>query len=207
LTPSEISRKASEAVEKVVELLEGEIMIEIESRIDQAVATFTYNQSAPFSHKHFNQTIAAFVRHIYEHGLLLAQKLTPSQAMTEAISILEQNYGNVFDRGYEEALLDASIPELNGLAEILDFIGGAIKARERQNQVNWIIAAHLESLDWQVRRQATELLIEKYRVFLGDPRMLQYPPSRFADNLASLLNTELTSDSSLQKILDDPSFY
>lgn len=206
MTPSEISRKASEAVEKVVELLEGEMMIEIETRIDQAVATFTFDQTAPFSHKLFNQTIADFVRHIYEHGLLLAQRLTPSQAMAEAIAILEQNYRNIDDSGYETALFDSSIPELNILAEIVDFIGGAIKARERQNHVNWIIAAHLESLDWQIRRRATELLVEKYREFLPD-EMLRYPPSRFTDKLADLLNTALSTASDLQKIFDDPFLY
>lgn len=195
MTNFESFQKASENIEKILELIDPEYMRkEFDERIDEAADSFPFDASTPFSHKLFHKVISDFVRHVYEHSLRLSQKLTPIQAHAEAVSILEQHYSSIYHHGYDAALVDASNKELNGIALVLDNMAEIIKSREMRKYIQWVYATNIEMMDWQIRCLMASILIKRWRPFLA-PEISRRSPAQFADELPDLLNLVLSTDS------------
>ena len=197
-----LDKKAAEAIEGIFELLGGGHLNEIEERIDRAVERFTFDEPASFSTSIFHKVITDFVRHVYEHGLALQQKLSPVQGCAEAIAILEAHYKSTYANGYEAALLDAASPEGNGLLVVISAMAGAIKERERQRYSRWIYASRLDSLDWKTRCRVAEILIDRNRLFLPQ-ELLHWDPALLASDIHGLMNLILHADGFAQQILTE----
>ena len=200
MTNSESTRKAEDILRALTERLdEDRLKREIDDPIDRAAADFTFDFDGCVSHRVFNKVIAAFVRHVYRHGLSLAMNLSPAQAGAEAISILDRGYQGVRVRGYDAALAVAMGKHRDNMKHVLEQIAEIIKSSQRAMYTRWVFVQCLSQLDWQTRRRITEMLLAE--IGLSDSA-----PGRFVKSIPDLVNIYVRSTHSLRKHLAPPVF-
>jgi hypothetical protein len=132
--------------------------------------------------------------------LRLPRSISASQALTEAVSILERGYQNAHAGGYDAAFLDAVNPEQNGIVVVLSGITEAIKATERKKYANWVFKSCIDQSDWYLKCRIAECLLDRFGPFLP-PDILRYDPARLAEDLPGLIVTHLRTDSLLGQML------
>lgn len=198
---SDLMSKTGATIERILGLLDEELMrSEIDERIEKAAAQFEFDHEVPVTHQFFTRIISAFVQHIYEHGLRLPRLLSASQALTEAVAVLERGYRNPHAMGYDAAYLDAVNPEQNGVVVVLAGMTEAIKETERKKYVRWVFRSCIDQSDWNMKCQMAEFLLEHIGPFLP-PEILRYDPAQLAEDLPELIVTHLRTDRVLGQLL------
>ena len=188
-------------IEKTFSLLDEEHMRkEIDESIEKAAAGFRFDQKEVFTYAHFKRLIADFVKHIYEHGLMLPQKISSSYAFTEAVDILEKEYQSAYAMGYEAARLDASSPEMNGAIIVLSGMTETIKRIERRKYIQGVFRIHIVHLDWHERCKIAEFLIKSCSAILPSD-LLERDHAQFADDLPDLIMHYLQTENLLKQLL------
>jgi len=166
---------------------------EVDARIDRAVARFAAAACGPVTGAQFHELIAAFVQHIYEHGLRLPRRLAAADALTEALALIEEAYPVRHDDRYDAAFIDATASDVDGPERVLLVLAEAIKRRERHAHMLWLIVTTLDPTDRRARRALVDLLRhEAPHLFCAGLADLSTP--QLAGRLLMLLGCELELD-------------
>ena len=192
----DVNGTAEHALEQALDdLEETHIRHTIDEPIDRAAASFRSCATWPVNQHLFHQTISAFVQHMYEYGIPLRQQLSPAQALREAIALLDRTYPAASSRRHDSALLDATNPNCNGMDGVLGAMAEAIKAREKQNYVSFVLTTRLSTLSWAARKRVAEILLQRLAV-IEIPVAAGLSAEWGADHIPDLINTymRLTQD-------------
>lgn len=193
--------KAPERVlDKVICLLSHErILAEVDQPIDQAIQVFQLETEGPLSHPRFNQIVTEFVRHVYQIGIRLPRYLSNTEALSEAVFLLERHYQGGYTMGYDGALLDAMDQNLEGLEWVLYRLGESVKEVERNKYINWVFAAHVDCLDWETRRRVVITYLDRYGEFLT-LRLREISPGRLVESFQDLISIFVSSNDFMEQI-------
>ncbi len=200
MSSSEEGTSPAEILERLNVLLdESKLLREIDQPIEAALQGFHVNQSQPLTTQDFHAAVAAFVRHIYQEGLAARYTLSASQALGEAILLLDSYYQGQQVRGYIGALLDAAQPPSLGLGLILTQLASIIAAAERQKYTAWVLARTLGPLSWPERCQVTGLLVQAYGPYLPQP-LRSCPLEQLAGDIPAFLASVLEVQKAFRQI-------
>lgn len=183
-----------EIIFKIFNLLdENNISKEIDSLINKAIDEFVFEFSGEYSHKRFHYLISKLVQFIYKRGLKLPKEISLTEALAEAISLLELGYRNDYSAGYDAAIVDASNPEINGLELIKSALIEIIKNIEQQKYIEWVFTASIDPATWETKCKVIEFLLTLYAPFL--PKNIQISESYlFVDSYKELILKSLNTD-------------
>ena len=173
--------QAARIIEQLVEHSdEQNLARQIDAPIDRAAETFRAPPDQPYAPAGFHQTLAAFVRHIYDSAPLFGRTLTTSQAHDEAVALLVAGYrGESFD-GYEGAVADAAYSSGSGMHRVLDQLKNLIKARARASYRRWLFLRHVDPANWQTRQAVATILFDGCRAYMP-PELSRCSPDQFTD--------------------------
>jgi hypothetical protein len=191
MTNSKQNFSSEKILDTIMDLLSEErVAREIDEPIEMAAERFQEEVKVPLSHSDYNRVITKFARGIYEQGLRLSRHLSDREALTEAVSLLEKYYQGIDTRGYDEALVEATGNNIEGLEYVLSMLKESIKAVERKKYVQWVFADTVDPLDWEAHRRLAETYMRRYREFLPH-EFRNMDPARFAGHFQSLIKNHL----------------
>jgi hypothetical protein len=200
MTNSEQDLSSEKILDTIMNLLNEERMTrEIDEPIDLTVKAFQIKTDLPLSHSDFNRVITDFVRRIYQKGLRLPRHLSDQEALAEAVSLLENYYQGIDSRGYDDALLDATGNDQEGILYVLSQMADSIKAAEREKYVQWVFFSTIDQSDWEIRRRITATYMAKYRFFLS-PEIKDMDPAWLVDHFQGLIFNLVSSQSLLEQV-------
>lgn len=176
-----LETEASRIIERIVELLdETHVSDQVDHRLDRAEKLYwaAKSTSPPMT---FHGTIATFVLHLYRYGLRMVRTLSPEQALSEAIHLLNagSNAG-----GYDEACVAANDGDINAICQQ---IVETLRVRERRNYTSWVLSNHLTACDWPMRLAIASAI-------LGQPAWRAARNGLLADRLAAALDWFIIKD-------------
>jgi hypothetical protein len=185
--------RANRLIGQIVSMLdETRVSQRIDGPIDAASEQFQSPADMPRSRQHFNSLIAAFVTHIYRHGLACPRQLSPSQARDEALALLEQGYEGRPGKRYEAALLDATQA---GMPMVLASLAQIIKNRERQEYARWVFARMLDPIGWDLRCAIARTLMAEWVELVPPPSLVgRLTPEEMAGEIPQLLEDAMESE-------------
>lgn len=193
--------------EKILEklfvlLCEERIAKEIDKLIDIAAHNFGLKIKIPINHSTFNQHLSAFVCHLYRNGVALPRDLTDQDALAEAIFLLEEYYQNEDAKGYDKALLDAVLTDVNGFELVLFSLADAIKTVERKKYIQWVFADNFSNLSWSLRQRIVAFYLKQNKACFQKP-FIAIDSVRLVDRFCELLLNHLSDDNLMNQILAD----
>ncbi len=204
---SESQTEAEKVLERIRFLLDPEkIEREIESPIDRVLESFHCEQPTVFSQESFHQVIGDFVRLLYRKGLRIPKELSRSEAVAEAIHILEQGYQGQNTTGYGVAFYDAADGEQKGINYVVVQMAELVKKAQRQQYVRWVLGTAPPEFDWRTKCQIVQFLAKSLSPFLS-PSIHACPPSQLADQWRELLFLYLDTDRALEHYSSEPMFF
>jgi len=191
-------KKIQTIMDEIFELLdETFLQKKIDQPIEQAAASFKYNQDVPFSYKYFLKVTGRFVQHLYEHGL--GRILTLTQASAEMIHILETGYPEVYSEGFYVAYLDAKDPTQEGFDHVLSSIAELIITKERIKFVRWVILTRIDPSDWTLKSHLVKA-IKKNRTTFLPPTLSNCPSAQLTNHLPELISAVVSTDRMVSKL-------
>ena len=200
MTNSEQNLSSEKILDTIMDLLNEERVVrEIDEPIDLTVKAFQLKAKLPLSHSDFNRVIAEFVRRIYQKGLRLPRHLSDQEALAEAVSLLENYYQGINSRGYDDALLDATGNDQEGLGYVLSQLAESIKAVEREKYVQWVFFSTIDQSDWEIRRLMAATYLTKYRFCLS-PELKDMDPAWLVDHFQGLISNLVSTQSLLKQV-------
>jgi hypothetical protein len=140
----------------------------IDEPILRAADNFYFKTKGPISPETFHEVIGKFVRHLYDHGLGVARRLTMSQAQAEAIAIIEASYYGPVDRRCDNAFWDAIGPMRPGIKWVLTQMTEAIIIEHRAQYKNWVFGTLINSLNWETKCRLTEFILSQHAKHLPE---------------------------------------
>jgi hypothetical protein len=190
-----------EIVESLLaDLDEEKLRLEIDSRIDAAIGSFSVAPGPVRSQRAFLDAVADLVRHLYQWGLRVPRSLTPTQARAEAVFLLERDYRRPYDAGFDAALLDATGSDEQGLQLVLSSLVEGIKLSERQMYVRWIFTKHLAGCSWSTERAIAGVILEKLSAVLP-PSLVRCDSAQLADLIVGFITLDVSTTYSVQQLL------
>ena len=200
MTNSKGKPEPAKIIEEVFEQISEQYLhLMIDEPIEKAAASFEFDQEAPVTHKTFIQVTRDFVRHVYEKALWGWEKMSATEARTEAVAILEEGYQAPHGQGYYAAFLDASNPNLYGLESVLTQMARYLTAMERARHIRWVCASRIEFSDWPTRCLIAEFLLKRWGPILPE-NLRACSPAQFAHNLSELINLVLAIERTVGKM-------
>lgn len=173
----------------------------IDMPIDRALEHMLATTPAPTSIAGVHAAMAQLVQSITATAPLCPLALSTSDALAEAIQLLEQGYqSDLGERGYDAAIVDAVGGGPAGTVSVLGALAGIIKRRERQKHVRGAIAEHLYGLSPQVIDQVAAAVRHRMLRFADAGERSCVPYS--ADGVAKKIMDDLRSDAVLQGFVD-----
>jgi hypothetical protein len=201
MTDYEAARLAHDRIKSMATLLDSHYLhTEIDSRIDQVVDTLKFNLPVRPTVSCVHQALSVLVQAVYECGLRCPVRLSPAQALAEALDLLEQDYQAFGERGYFVALVEAITSEHMGLADVLTHVVQLIKNRERQKHIRWVVISCLGTLDWEAYLKVSSLVRERITDCFAQADGL-WPPVMPAESLAKIILSENRTIQLLQAVL------
>lgn len=191
-------KKIQAIMEEIFELLdEAFLQKKIDQPIEQAAASFKYNQDASFSYSYFLRVTGRFLQHLYKHAL--GRKLTLTQASAEMIYILEAGYPDVHSEGFYAAYLDAKDPAREGFDHVLSSIAELITTKERIKFVRWVILTRIDPSDWTVKCHLVKAIKKNGTTFLP-PILNTCPSAQLTGHLPELISAVVSTDRMVSKL-------
>ena len=202
MTSSDGLRRKAEAIVCTLrdQLDEQRLARDIDQPIDRALATFRFDWRTPPSVRQFHRTIGSLVAHLYTHGFAVPRRLSPAQAMAEAIELLDAAYQGTHERGYDGAVLDALTERGSGIDSVLARLAEIIKLRQRYRHRQWAFARHLDPLDWPLRCAVVTVILEAQQP-TGGTALADCPAAQLVDHVPELLESELGTDAMLDQLV------
>jgi len=133
---------------------------EADARLDTALANAVLPEAPPgrVTKADLDRALVAVVEAIYAHGLPCPQKLVGSDALAEAMALLEEGYAGEHDRGYELALFEATAEDGVAIEFVLRSLAETVRRRLRVARVRWLFARLFLAQEWPVRVEMVDLL-------------------------------------------------
>ena len=198
---SEATHLAQDRVERLAALVDGNYLREeIDSRIDRVVDTLRFDLPDRPTVAAVHQALSVLVQAVYTSGLKSPVRLSPAQALAEALDLLEYEYRTFGQQGYLVALVEAITSEHVGLAQLLSRVVQIIKSRERQKHIRWATFSCLGTLEWEVRLKVSSLLGDRITSWFPQAAGL-WPPVLPTEAQARVILSELEADHRLRAIL------
>ena len=202
MTNSDTRKESGIILDEIFELIDERYMQEtIDKPIEKAAARFEFDDTVPVTHHNFIQITSKFVKHIYEHGAGVRQQLSTLQARTEMTAILEKGYQNPGDRGYYAAYLDSINQKINGLEFVLAKVAEFITMTTRARHIRWVFTSRIDPSDWSAKCRTVEILLKRWGNCLP-PSILECPPAQLADVLPELINLIISTENTVNKMLN-----
>jgi len=199
--------RAEKIIDEIFELIGEQYLYErINSPIEEAALDFEFDKKVPVTHQNFVRFIQDSIRHIYSKGLGTGQVMSDFQARSKAVSILEEGYQNVNDRGYFAAFLDSINPDLNGFDLVLTRMTEIIIIMERSKHIRWVYATRISALSWATRLLIAEILLERWEPFLPSS-ITGCSLVQIADHLPELINILHATDEAARNIMGHIDYY
>ncbi len=169
------SQQIKDIIDKVLSVSAVE---EVSQVWDAAIGSYVLPEADIGSFNEFNECLTDFVLHMPDYSSEVSSERTRSDALTEAIWLLDQHYDNNGTRGYEAAYLDAIDIFGAGIAAVLGQLGEAMKQQKLIRLIEWQTANLINPSDWQLQKEIVTHVIR----ILGDslPGIIRNSdPSRF----------------------------
>ena len=198
---SDQEKTVQDIVEKISDLLARErLRREIDEPIDLVRDSFSVDTKEDISGKSFHKAIAAFVQHLFAHGLKIKQRLTIKEALATAIGILRRGYQSEHGSGYDAAHFDAVMPHQNGIEYVVWQMAELVKTAERTKYVRSALSTCIDPTDWEAKCRLTEFLLKRLEPTLP-PEILQVSVERMAADWQDLLLTYVDPSGMLHRYL------
>jgi len=186
---------AATIINRMAELLDEEhIAALIDRPIDIALEQFSCDDAAGHSHDQFHRTITEFIQHLHKIAFPGSRSLLSSQSHDEAVALLEQAYQGTYSDGYYAAVQDAADPLQSGMEVVLARLADLIKVHRRDMYARWVIARHIDPLDWDTQCALVATLIGCCGEWLP-VQLLSCKPSQLVDTIPELLTMWLAASS------------
>jgi len=199
MTSSESKRKSQRVLEELfARLSEERLQQEIDGPINKAWQEFSLPQAAPADANALHDVLVRFVQHMNASAPRLPRRTSAAAALGEAISLLEQHYGQRGSQGYHGALLDAMVAGVTGVEDLLECLAGAMKLMARQAYRQWVYVDAIDPLDWQLKCEVAA----SYVAWATDclpPGLLDCKPERLADLIPDLIDAYMEADAYLRQ--------
>jgi hypothetical protein len=187
-------------LDEIFELIDESYMQQtIDKPIEEAAASFKFDDTAPVTHLAFIQITSKFVKHIYEHGAVIRQQLSTLQACTEMTAILEKGYQNPSDSGYYAAYLDSISQKINSLEFVLAKVAEFITMMTRARHIRWVFTSRIDPYDWSAKCRIVRILFKRWGNCLP-PNILECPPDQLANFLPELINLIISTENTVNKM-------
>ena len=203
---SKIPMRIERAIREIFDLLSEEALQQsCDAPINDAAQSYQLPETDKLTYRLFLETIGSFVQHIYAHGWMPGQALSPPQARAEAIRLLQRNYQGQSAHGFEAAYLDAFNPTFNGLEFIITQLTQIMISKARKRYTNWVLQDRLNCLEWSERVLMANKLMQRW-ISLGPDNMEHAHPAQLADHCGDLIMAQITADAQLSSIISDDRF-
>ena len=170
--------RAEETISELTRLLnEAHLSALIDEPVDRVAAGVRHERAEADSVAGLHEVAARFVQRLYAEALPGMRKLSASQALDEAITLLERGYAGRGANGYFEAVLDATDESHGGIEVALLKMADVVKVRRRALYVNWLVARHIDPTDWELKCSLASLLLDRCEPFLS-PQLQGCSPER-----------------------------
>ncbi len=117
--------------------------------------------------------------------------LTPTQAQTEAVMLLDRYYRTAHDHAFNAALLDVMDTRHNGLELVLTILVDIIKQRQQEEFAKSVYVDVLAPLSWEQRCALVSEIRQRCKAFLPD-EVLACSPAQLADEIPELFSSLIT---------------
>lgn len=191
--------RAEQVVAELQRLLdEARLAAVIDEPIDRVAEAFQHECVGVTSVADLHEVVGRFVQRLHAEALPGKRTLSESQALGEAIALLERNYAGQGANGYFEAVLDARDESGAGIGLVLSKMADAMKVQGRALYVRWLIARHVDPTDWELKCSLAALLVEQCSLSLP-PQLQACPCEQLADLAIDLLLSDLATASQLRQ--------
>jgi len=184
---SDSKERAERIVESALQLLTDDRAVQqVEERIDWILETFEINVEEEITAQWFHGVVSGFVRTVYRSGLGFERRLGRSEALAEAIFVIEQSYRHEQARGYDAALVAFLNDGPDALGQVLGQMAEWHKTDQRERRKQRILDRCISPSDWATKCQVAKLL-QKLMVYSLPQQIVQYPPGQLAPHWKELL--------------------
>ena len=200
---SDPTTKAQQILDRIRALLDPEkVEREILCPVDHVLEFVSCEKPVVDSQPTFHQAIGDFVRALHKDGLRVPRILSSSDALAEAISILDQGKPSMSATGYAAALLEGTQGE-EGIARVFLRIAELVKERQVQQYVAWAFGAVQAEADWQVLCSLSAILANDLSPYLT-PDAVALSPTQLAAHWQDLLTLYLKAHGSFDYYPSEP---
>ena len=190
-----------ELLEDILQLLDHNLIEQqIDSKIDDAILKFQVQEFDRLTHETFNTIMSALVHHLYINGFPFTRNLSPSKAIEEAIWLTDTFYRGECTAGYDGAFYDARDANKYGINFVIMNIVEGIKLSEREKYRLWVIATHIDPLDWNLKLNLSRVILNRFSCWLPQD-LLKLPPAQLANQLDSLILLITSADQAMHTAL------
>ena len=194
-------KKAMKKLEIIIDQLNERILsYSIDKPVDEALKNFKVNSSEVTSHKEFNSIIASLFQELYRHNLGFTRELSESEALGEAIMLLEKYYQTDRFNGYEGALFEATIKGQHGILFVLKRIVEIYKQNEREKYISSIIKKSIDPTDWYLVKELIEEIVKSYHHRLPS-ELLKFKPIELIPYYEELIIKIVSAQNSVKSCL------
>ena len=177
----------------VIELQDVSAISAITERIDRAFHSFGPTQLGILSHCDFIDTVARFMRHVYEHGLAMPSIITHSVALSEGLDLLDRFYESGEMRGLEAAYLDVYDADGRGVEFVLRQLAETVKEREVHRYRNSLFLMAIDPTEAEEHMRIVKSLAERYSHMLPTS-LTGENPWRFAKYYRDLIEVVVSTE-------------
>jgi len=177
----------------ICELQDVDTINAISARVDRAFHSFGSTQLGIVSHCEFIDTVARFIRHMYEHGLAVPSIMTHSAALSEGLDLLDRFYESGEIGGLEAAYLDVYDANGRGIDFVLRQLAETVKEREVHRYRNSLFHMAIDPTEAEEHMRIVKSLIENYGPMLPTS-LTGENPWRFAKYYRDLIEVVVSTE-------------
>lgn len=190
-SPTLSGKVSDNTLADVISLInENSLAERISLPVDSARASYSLDSVLAQSHEAFNDTITAFVVHLFRRvrGVDVNE---PIQAFSaEAFALLERTFAQ--HGGVKTALAEAQTGTKGGMRYVLDAMTEQFKKEERGKEVQRVLMEALDPLNWDSQVALIKALLERLWIHLPDD-IRDHPPEKYANHVGPLAKAYVES--------------
>ena len=181
-------------------LNEQVLVDKIDIPIEKASRLYSITESVNCTSKEFRQIIASIYRRIYEQETIEFTFYNESEALIQAIWILEKYYKGYETTGYDGALYDTTKNSSDGLEIVLERFIEIIKTIERNKYITQTFQSLLDPSDWNLRYEITIELLNRFDRYCS-PELKNLEPIQLVSHLEELIINIVATTQVMRSIL------
>ena len=172
----------------------------IENSVDEVLKNFKVNPSEVTSHKDFNSIIALLFQELFRHNPGYTRVHSESEALGEAIMLLENHYQTDKSKGYEGALFEAITKQQRGIIFVIERIAEIYKQKEHEKDITSIIKKSIDPTDWYLVKELIEEMVKNYHRWIR-PEFLEFNPIELIPHYKELIIEIINAQNSVKSSL------